>query len=51
VAIRKQGKIPNVAAFAGRASLDDLMTESAIQSFIVDQKAFDDRIREIVSKL
>jgi len=50
-AIQKHGKIADVAAFAGRAALDDLMTESAIQSFIVDQKAFDDRIRQIVAKL
>lgn len=51
MAIRHKGKIPDVAAFAGRASLDDLMTEFALQSFIVDQNAFDSRIREIVSKL
>jgi transaldolase len=47
-AIRTKGKIPEVARWHGRASLDDLMTESALQSFIVDQKAFDDRIRKIV---
>ncbi len=45
-AIRTGGKIPKVAQWAGRASLDALMTESALQSFIVDQKAFDDRIRQ-----
>ena len=43
-AIRTGGKIPKVAQWQGRASLDALMTESALQSFIVDQKAFDDRI-------
>ena len=48
-AIRTKGKIPDVAAWGGRASLDDLMTESALQSFIVDQKAFDDRIRKLVA--
>jgi transaldolase len=46
-AIRAKGKIPETARWQGRASLDDLMTESALQSFIVDQKAFDDRIRKI----
>jgi len=46
--IRAKGKIPDTARWHGRASLDDLMTESALQSFIVDQKAFDDRIRKIV---
>ena len=50
-AIKTKGKIPDVAKFAGRAALDDLMTESALQSFIVDQAAFDDRIRQIVAKL
>ena len=49
-AIRTKGKIPETAAWAGRASLDDLMTESAIQSFIVDQKAFDDRIRKVIAE-
>jgi transaldolase len=50
-AISKHGKIPDVAHFAGRASLDDLMTESAIQSFIIDQTAFDDRIRQVIAKM
>ena len=50
-AIKNKGKIPDVAAFAGRASLDDLMTESALQSFIIDQSAFDDRIRQIIAKM
>jgi transaldolase len=49
-AIRTKGKIPETAAWAGRASLDDLMTESALQSFIVDQKAFDDRIRKVIAE-
>jgi transaldolase len=43
-AIRAGGKIPKLAQWQGRASLDALMTESALQSFIVDQRAFDDRI-------
>ena len=48
-AIREKGKIPEVARWQGRAALDTLMTESALQSFIVDQKAFDDRIRKLVA--
>ena len=48
--IRTKGKIPETARWAGRASLDDLMTESALQSFIVDQNAFDDRIRKIIAE-
>lgn len=48
-AIRAKGKIPETARWTGRASLDDLMTESAIQSFITDQNAFDNRIREIIA--
>jgi transaldolase len=46
-AIRTRGKIPEFGRWTGRASLDDLMTESALQSFIVDQNAFDDRIRKV----
>ena len=48
-AIRSKGKIPETARWRGRAALDDLMTESALQSFIVDQAAFDDRIRKIIA--
>ena len=47
-AIRKGGKIPNVGQWIGRASLDDLMTEAALQSFIVDQAALDNRIRSLI---
>jgi transaldolase len=46
--IRQKGKIPDAGRWKGRASLDDLMTESALQSFIIDQGAFDDRIRKVV---
>ncbi len=46
--IRKKGKIPETARWQGRASLDDLMTESALQSFIIDQGALDDRIRKLI---
>lgn len=47
--IRATGKIPVTADWVGRCSLDDLMTESALQSFIVDQNAFDSRIRQLVT--
>ncbi len=50
LAVRTKGKIPDTAAWAGRASLDDLMTESALQSFIVDQNAFDARIRKVIAE-
>lgn len=49
-AIRTKGKIPETARWQGRAALDDLMTESALQSFIVDQNAFDDRIRKLIAQ-
>src|SRR5579884_1794672 len=48
-AIRQKGKIPEVARWQGRVSLDTLMTESAIQSFTTDQNAFDDRIRQLIA--
>jgi transaldolase len=48
-AIKAKGKIPETARWLGRAALDDLMTESALQSFITDQDAFDDRIRKVIS--
>lgn len=47
--IRTKGKIPETARWQTRASLDDLMTESAIQSFTVDQAAFDDHIRKMIA--
>lgn len=47
-AIRSRGKIPETARWQGRASLDDLMTESAIQSFTADQEAFDNHIRSMI---
>ncbi len=45
--IKKHGKIPETVRWAGRAPLDDLMTESALQSFITDQAALDDRIKKL----
>jgi len=46
--IRTKGKIPDAKRWLGRAALDDLMTESALQSFIVDQGALDGRIRSLI---
>ena len=48
--IKTKGKIPDTARWAGRAALDDVMTESALQSFIVDQAALDARIRQVAAK-
>lgn len=48
-AIQTKGKIPDTARWQGRASLDDLMTESALQSFITDQGALDKHIRELIA--
>jgi transaldolase len=50
-AIREKGKIPDVARFAGRAALDDLMTESALRSFEKDQAAFDDYVKRIAASV
>jgi len=49
-AIVKDGKIPSYERWAerarkGTADWDGIFTESALQSFAVDQKALDDRIR------
>jgi transaldolase len=48
-AIRDKGKIPEVARWQGRSALDTLMTEAALQSFIVDQNALDARIRKLMA--
>ena len=47
VDIREQGKIPDWGRWADEKSvpLDDLFTQSALQSFAVDQAALDDRLR------
>lgn len=49
--LRTEGKIPQLARWRGRAALDTLMTEAALQSFIVDQNAFDDRIRKLIASI
>ena len=44
--IKAYGKIPVLGKWSDVA-LDDLMTQSALQSFAVDQQALDDRIRSL----
>jgi transaldolase len=46
-AIATKGKIPELGRWRGRVALDDLMTRSGLLSFATDQKALDQRIREI----
>lgn len=48
--IREKGKIPELARWKGRAALDDLMTESALQSFVVDQEALDARVQKLIAQ-
>ena len=45
--IRSHGKIPELTRWRGRCAIDDLMTESAMQSFTTDQAALDGRIRSL----
>jgi transaldolase len=52
-AIEKEGKIPSWRRWGddlatGRAQLDDLMTTAALHSFAADQRALDDRIRNVL---
>lgn len=42
--IQDDGKIPKLADWSGAIALDDLMTQSALQSFTRDQNALDGRI-------
>ena len=44
--IKADGKIPELGKWSDVA-LDDLMTQSALQSFAVDQQSLDDRIRSL----
>ncbi len=46
--IRADGKIPTTAKWLGRVALDDLMTRSALESFITDQQALDNRLRGLL---
>ena len=42
------GKIPRLGEWSQEVALDDLMTQSALQSFAKDQAALDDRIRSFL---
>ena len=46
--ITEHGKIPRLQAWPDTIALDDLMTQSALQSFAKDQKALDERIRSFI---
>ena len=46
--ITEHGKIPRLEAWPNTIALDDLMTQSALQSFAKDQKALDERIRSFI---
>ena len=53
--LQKTGKIPSWDRWkddlcAGRAALDDLMSMSALYSFVTDQGALDSHIRELLQK-
>jgi len=43
-----QGKIPKLDDWPDSVAIDDLMTQSALQSFTKDQNALDDRIRSFI---
>ena len=49
--IQDDGKIPKLADWSDAIALDDLMTQSALQSFTKDQNALDDRIRSFLSSV
>lgn len=46
--IQEHGKIPNLKEWPESIALDDLMTQSALQSFTKDQNALDERIRSFL---
>ncbi|MBC8286154.1 MAG: transaldolase family protein [Nitrospinae bacterium] len=46
--IQDHGKIPNLSEWPESVALDDLMTQSALQSFTKDQNALDERIRSFL---
>lgn len=46
--IQDDGKIPKLAEWPGSFALDDLMTQSALQSFTKDQNALDARIESFL---
>lgn len=46
--IAEHGKIPRLGSWSDGVAVDDLMTQSALQSFAKDQKALDERIRSFI---
>lgn len=46
--MRDHGKIPDLSDWPESVALDDLMTQSALQSFTKDQNALDERIRSFL---
>jgi transaldolase len=46
--ILDQGKIPKISEWSQEVALDDLMTQSALQSFSKDQAALDGRIKSFL---
>lgn len=55
-AIRQEGKIPRYdswkqALSSGRVGLDALMNLAGLYSFVADQQAMDDRVREVLTSL
>jgi transaldolase len=46
--IQDHGKIPDLSAWPESIAIDDLMTQSALQSFTKDQNALDERIRSFL---
>jgi len=46
--ITDHGKIPRLKEWPDTIALDDLMTQSALQSFAKDQKALDERIQSFI---
>lgn len=46
--IQEDGKIPKLADWSGAIALDNLMTQSALQSFTKDQDALDGRIQSFL---
>lgn len=48
--IRSHGKIPKLSDWPAHIPLDDLLTQSALQSFTKDQSALDSRLRSFLDK-
>jgi transaldolase len=46
--IQSHGKIPDLSAWPESIAIDDLMTQSALQSFTKDQNSLDERIRSFL---